>query len=338
MFYVEHAALDSEGNLLVHGWAIALSPVVTVQAYIGGEVRPAAAQIGGRRDDVAKAFSAYPNARTSGFSLSAHLDPALAERLSTVRLQTISLNGHSQEVTMPLERPTSRAVKPPRPAGRAAVSPLKPMKTQPLDPPDKESVDPVRTDVGIARNSDPGPTTEPQAARMRSEPSLSASKEKQLPDPDRSIHCFFDDVGADVDGTLRVEGWAVCAAGIADISIHLDGMKIGDAELALPRPDVAEQYSTIPMARLSGFRFEQRVPDLRPGQHDVLIVIHNGMDDVQEDGQSFYVGRPTKPTSDPADTPSSDFTPELSEFRIRAGQSEGYSRCGRQTDHWEAVN
>jgi ADP-heptose:LPS heptosyltransferase/GT2 family glycosyltransferase len=314
MFYVERAELDSEDNLLVHGWAIALSQVVAVQAYIGEEMRPSVAQIGGRRDDVAKAYSAYPNARTSGFSLSAHLGPAMAKRLTTVRLQAISLNGHSQEVTMPLERTTSRDMRRrPQPAVRVAASPLKTMQTQPFDPLAKESVNQVRTD---AFDTDPGPPDALQSARTRPKPSLSASQSERSRDPRRKIHSFLDDVGAAVDGTLGVAGWAVCTVGITGISIHLDGKKIGDAELALPRPDVEEQYSTIPMARLSGFRFEHRIPDLCPGQHDVLIVIQNGMGDVEEDGQSFYVGKPAEPTSDSAAAPRSDLMSELYEFRF----------------------
>ena len=68
MLYVERAALDNRGQLLVHGWAVSLTAMVAVQVYVD-EARIGAAKLGGRRDDVADAFPAYSNARTSGFAL-----------------------------------------------------------------------------------------------------------------------------------------------------------------------------------------------------------------------------------------------------------------------------
>ena len=93
MLYVERAALDDSGQLLVQGWVVSLTAVVTVQVFIDEE-NIGAAQLGGQRDDVGTAFPAYSNASLSGFALSKHIDVASAT-VSTLRVQAISLNGSS---------------------------------------------------------------------------------------------------------------------------------------------------------------------------------------------------------------------------------------------------
>ena len=64
MLYVERAALDNRGQLLVHGWAVSLATMMAVQVHVD-EARIGAAKFGSRRDDLADAFPAYSNARTS---------------------------------------------------------------------------------------------------------------------------------------------------------------------------------------------------------------------------------------------------------------------------------
>jgi hypothetical protein len=58
VLYVERAALDEAGQLLVHGWAVSLTAMVAVQVFLD-EVRIGGAQLGGQRDDVGSAFPAY---------------------------------------------------------------------------------------------------------------------------------------------------------------------------------------------------------------------------------------------------------------------------------------
>ena len=53
VLYVERAALDDSGQLLVHGWAVSLTAMVTVQVFVD-EAVIGAAQLGGQRDDVGK--------------------------------------------------------------------------------------------------------------------------------------------------------------------------------------------------------------------------------------------------------------------------------------------
>ena len=91
VLYVERAAMDDSGQLLVHGWAVSLAAMVTVQVFLDEELI-GAAQLGAQRDDVGTAFPAYANARLSGFTLSKHID-ADAASVSSVRVQAISLHG-----------------------------------------------------------------------------------------------------------------------------------------------------------------------------------------------------------------------------------------------------
>ena len=282
VLYVERALLDAEGELLVHGWSVALTPMVSVQAFIGKGEWLSAVDTSGQRDDVAEAYPEYPNARASGFSLSAHLDAARTENLAAVLLRATCLGGYSHEVMMPLEHETNRLVISPQSAASDAA------QTPPVITPDGPVASPwwARMDYHIP--PDPKPALPPADEEM----TRSADPEMNQPgDPRHEIHYVCEDAGVTEDGTLTVGGWAVCAVGIANIGIHIDGQKAGDAELILPRPDVAEVYATIPMARHSGFQFAQRIADLAEGEHDVQIVIRNGMDDIRKETKSVYVSK-----------------------------------------------
>lgn len=101
-------------------------------------------------------------------------------------------------------------------------------------------------------------------------------------DPRRAINVHSETATFCTDGELLVCGWAVCAAGVGSISIMLDGACVGVAELALPRPDVAEAYPGIPQARFSGFRMQRRLAPPGPGEHLLEVQVRNGLDDLQE--------------------------------------------------------
>ena len=111
VLYVERAALDDSGQLLVQGWVVSFTAVVAVQVFIDEE-NIGAARLGGQRDDVGAAFPAYSNASLSGFVLSKHIDVASAA-VSTMRVQAISLNGSLHEAVLPVERTRTLAVGPP---------------------------------------------------------------------------------------------------------------------------------------------------------------------------------------------------------------------------------
>ncbi len=113
VLYVERAVIDRTGHLLVHGWAVSLNPLVTVQAFIDDE-RIDAAQLGGQRDDIGTAFPRYPNARHAGFMLSKRVGVP-AGRVTAIRVQAISRSGFMHEVLLPVEQVRALATDQPVP-------------------------------------------------------------------------------------------------------------------------------------------------------------------------------------------------------------------------------
>jgi hypothetical protein len=72
---------------------------------------------------------------------------------------------------------------------------------------------------------------------------------------------------------LSLNGWAVCATGIAQVRVLLDDRDAGLATFGHERTDVAAFYPDLRMAHLSGFRFEQRIGDRYQGEHSVRVVV-----------------------------------------------------------------
>ena len=274
VLYVERAALDEAGQLLVHGWAVSLTAMVAVQVFLD-EVRIGAAQLGGQRDDVGSAFPAYPNARLSGFTLSQRIDETPSD-LSAVRVQAISLNGFLHEAVLPVERVGALA-----PALEAAPPeqmppPISPMLQQPT----------YRLVTGFSIGPDlpsllATPATAPSFAR----------------DPRRDIRFFCDEMDLDADGRLSVVGWAVCAVGVSAIVVHLDDQEMGEAELGLPRTDVGDEYRHIPMARYAGFRFARSLGHVPDGEHRIRVVLRNGLDDTRDEVRTVLIERAPPPPS-----------------------------------------
>jgi ADP-heptose:LPS heptosyltransferase/GT2 family glycosyltransferase len=260
LMYVERATLDDRGQLLVRGWAVSLTAMVAVQVFLDGR-RIGAAQLGGQRDDVGEAFSAYPNARSAGFTLSQRIDVA-SESISVVRVQAISLNGVLHEAVVPLERVRILSARQLGEVSKQSAPHLLP-GVQPAAHP------PTANAEGV-----------PDHPLLPSAP-LSASplEPERSQDPRRQIRFYLDQITLDAAGNLDVSGWAICPIGIAVITIDLDDEAIGDAELGLARDDVGEQYPDIPMARYSGFRLSKALGDASAGEHRIRVVLRNGLDD-----------------------------------------------------------
>ncbi|MEA2792340.1 MAG: hypothetical protein QOG73_4746, partial [Acetobacteraceae bacterium] len=100
LLYVETAAIDHEGVLLVEGWSAALSQILDIQVLVG-EQRIASAQLGGLRDDIAAIYPAYPNARSSGFRLSKPLLGSITAESVTV--EVIDRNGLMSRAIVPVD-------------------------------------------------------------------------------------------------------------------------------------------------------------------------------------------------------------------------------------------
>ena len=97
-----------------------------------------------------------------------------------------------------------------------------------------------------------------------------------------SVHC--DEAMLGTNGDLLISGWAVCAAGITAVSVRLDDVMVGNAELGLPRPDVGERYPDVPRSHHSGFRLRLPTGLTASGDHQIGIRVHNGLDNIEDLG------------------------------------------------------
>jgi ADP-heptose:LPS heptosyltransferase/GT2 family glycosyltransferase len=303
VLFVERAALDDSGYLQLVGWAVSLSPMVAIQVF-AGEDRVSSPRLGTRRDDVANVFPSYPNALHSGFLLSTPLNDETGAT-ATIRAQAICADGFAHEVVVPLERVT-RATRvthaAPPPAHHLSLAPSQ--AALPAVPPAGGGPpwqDPAyRLVAGFSLSPDildiaslyggPAPVIAVLPSQQR-KPRPSAAAQ----DARRVIYHFCDTVSVSNDGGITVEGWAVCAIGVAGIEIWLNDLRVGDAELGLPREDVGAQYPTMPMAARAGFRLTAQVPQLPDGEHRVRVLVRNTLGDVTEDASAHYVERAQPP-------------------------------------------
>lgn len=317
VLYVERATVDSDGNLTVHGWVVALTTVITVQVFVD-ETRVSAARLGGEREDVATVYPTYPNARTSGFTLTATLHEA--DRSATsIRAQAICLHGFSQEVVVPLERVSARSARS-APEPMAAPSPVDGLSpSQPfllqqrpvyqITAGFRITAEPLLAVPTLASAPTVAPIPVPVPVRTLVNLPAPALVDDRLWNPRREIHAFCDSASLTEDGFLTVVGWSVCAAEIASVSILLDDNPVGESELGFERPDVAEEYAHIPMARRSGFRFAKRVAVHTPGEHSVRIVARNGEGDTKDEAIQVVAvpaaeAAPPQPEEVPASEPA----------------------------------
>lgn len=264
--YVERAVIDRRGQLLVEGWALSFTRIVTVRV-LSGEERVGAAKLGRPRDDVARAYAQYPNAARSGFNLAVPLGEE-ARKITTLRVQLICLNGDTHEAVMTPER-IAALLQPEEAAPN-------PGEAKPV--PSSQAVEHIR----------------------------------------RAIQMYCDDVFLRTDGTLKISGWAVCATGVAAVEVHLDGELVGEAELGEPRPDVAQKYPSIAMARFSGFHFEKRVRESANNEHQIVLVVRNGLDDTRAETciATATDAPPVSPPISPGVSGTAISSAEGSEFRL----------------------
>ena len=280
---------------------MALAPLVAIQVF-AGEERIGAPRLGLRRDDLVNVFPAYPNAQQAGFTLSTTLSET-ARQVTSLRAQAICAEGFAQELIVPVDLITRRGAPPPRPpdpprqdlshpdlphddkaqpAGPAGVPPLSLPRQDPVYRlvaefdvgPDvfaaapglaAPSEMPALPSLGLPALGLPSVGTPP----MQSVPPPATRRPR---DPRRVIHYFCDAASVSVDGEVAVDGWAVCAIGIASAEVWLDDQRLGEAQLGLPREDVGDEYPSIPMARYAGFHFLSHVAQPADGEHRLRIV------------------------------------------------------------------
>jgi ADP-heptose:LPS heptosyltransferase/GT2 family glycosyltransferase len=136
-----------------------------------------------------------------------------------------------------------------------------------------ETVQPIEHAVGTPVPSPPHrqPPAEPTPAPAAAAPT----------DPRRAIELYTDEIILGTDGAIEVVGWVVCATGVAGVSVLIDDVAVGDAELGRPRPDVGEAFAHIPAARFAGFRLRAKTNVRGDGEHVVTVIARNGLDDVK---------------------------------------------------------
>lgn len=286
ILYVERASLTEDGAFVLRGWTVAMNALITVQAFLG-EHRLPAAQLGVLREDVGLLYANYPNARGSGFTLNTQVSRRPACDAQVVRVQAISRNGYSQQVLVPVERLPAQSRGETKPAPDPVTGLKSAVPTQNLQ---------VVADAAFGTEAKPeqSKTTGPQ-------PGMKAGHE---------IRHFCDEMLFQADGTLCVIGWAVCEAGLAEIAVELDGKLVGLAELGLPRPDVGEQFFSIPSAKSAGFRFEEPFPDIVEGEHAVRIVLRNEHGEERSETRRVRATKPI-PTTRNRDLPRISDRPEF---------------------------
>lgn len=242
VLYVERAAVDPDGLLQVHGWAISLTAIVDVQVFLDDAV-VSSAVLGGTREDVAGAHPAYPNAGSSGFVLTARLD-ATNRNASGIRAQAIGRYGFVHQIVVPLQQ--------------VSCHPL------PAIPPVDAAFEPATAAIALQ----PNPST-PTGLAVAPLPGL------EPPGGFRDINMYCDLALLTADGQLTVSGWAVSGGGIATIYVYLDDTLVGAAVHGRDRPDVGLEYPELTAAGQSGFLFDRRVADSAAGEPVVRVVVRS---------------------------------------------------------------
>jgi ADP-heptose:LPS heptosyltransferase/GT2 family glycosyltransferase len=130
-----------------------------------------------------------------------------------------------------------------------------------------------RRQVTAPVNVPPPPTegTRPAVAhRADSSPRIAVSS---------GIACACDVACLCSDGRFVVAGWALADEGVNAIRVELDGLAAGEAQLELPRLDVATHYPQHPFAARSGFAFVSTTRGkVAPGPHILTLRLHSGSD------------------------------------------------------------
>ncbi|MED1946116.1 MULTISPECIES: S8 family serine peptidase [Brevibacillus] len=91
-------------------------------------------------------------------------------------------------------------------------------------------------------------------------------------------------------GTYELKGWYLDPAGVSQISIMIDGIKVGEATDGDPRPDIEAKYPAYQNGN-AGFHFNLDTREMSVGLHTISLAIQNknGEQTVIE-GNTFYIG------------------------------------------------
>jgi len=289
ILYVERAVIEPGGKFTLEGWAISLTQVMVVQAYLGEHRIVARMRI--ERGDVAQAYPAYPGSDVSGFQIVADLPEGLRDT-DVARVEVMCRHGLTHDALTPIfHGEISVPAPPPEPEPAPTPTPA----------PDVTSLSALGQGTSysiVAGFQFPAATL---AAVLAPPPPPAPAPP---PEPDREIHMFCDEIGIEWNGQVVVSGWATSAAGIARVAVLVDDQPVGVAELGHDRPDVGEQHAGIHGARYSGFRFDRVVADHYDGEHNVRVVVITQLGDERiEDAVAVATAAPAPPPPPPEPEP-----------------------------------
>jgi O-antigen biosynthesis protein len=289
LLFIERGTIDMDGTLTVQGWGVSFGPIQALRVLVD-ETFITEAVYRSERQDVAGVFPAYPNALMAGFGLTFPLDAALWDA-ATVRVRMVCLNGFGHEESIPLERGAATTVFP-TPERFALID----------RPPSYQLMG------GEETQDDPfgGLVLPPEtAAALRAQQQEIAAK----------IEMYCDATELTGDGRLSLDGWAVCASGIVQVRVLLDGEDAGLATFGHERLDVGGIHPDIKMAHLAGFRFDQRVGTRFEGEHELRVIVSGAQGGQTE--QVVPVVATVVVIPDKHDAGMPDVTPEQAEeFRF----------------------
>ena len=133
--------------------------------------------------------------------------------------------------------------------------------------------------------------------------------------PANEVEMYCDEAQLSSDGILFVNGWAVCASGIAQVRVVFDDQDVGLAAFGHERVDVGRAFPEVPMAHLAGFRFESNIGPHSASEHTVRVVVRGGQGDENQKQVAVVAIERTGPTT-PVSSPIEQPTAPSPEFRF----------------------
>jgi O-antigen biosynthesis protein len=88
---------------------------------------------------------------------------------------------------------------------------------------------------------------------------------------ENKVQLFCDHIHVTESGQVSVSGWAVAAEPTERIAVLLDGNELGNAQLAIERPDVGNRFPQLAHARKAGFSFQGAVRPVARGEHLIVL-------------------------------------------------------------------
>jgi hypothetical protein len=96
--------------------------------------------------------------------------------------------------------------------------------------------------------------------------------------------------GDTIRGTTTIKGWALSEGGIRQVEIYLDRTFLGNANLQVSRPDLAQ--FPFPNPDKGGFEYEWNTATIPPGPHEIVAQAHANDGGVRDVGRASVTTAP----------------------------------------------